>query len=114
MALDVLCAASPQPEAANRVIDGIARTVSDVCEISPRIAEIKQILAYGVSERRARYVCESLARLMAVAALVEAGSPYAGLYAQTRLMGGPSAQYYGASELGVSVETDLLDRALAL
>jgi putative acyl-CoA dehydrogenase len=113
MALDVLRAASRQPEAANRVIDGIARTVSNVCEISPLIAEIKQILASGESERRARYMCESLGRLGAVAALVEADSPYAGLYARTRLKGEPTAQY-GSRDLGAHAETGLLDRALAL
>jgi putative acyl-CoA dehydrogenase len=113
MALDVLRAASRQPEAANRVIDGMARTVSNVCDVSPLIGQIKEILASGESQRRARFACESLGCLAAAATLVETGSPFAGLYARTRLNGSPTA-HYGSRDLGTAVETELLDRALAL
>jgi putative acyl-CoA dehydrogenase len=68
-------------------------------------------LKSGAAERRARFVCESLAKIAAVAALVEAGSPFAALYAGTRLGGSPFAQF-GSSDLGGS-ETPLIDRALA-
>jgi len=46
-----------------------------------------------------------------VAALVEAGSPFAALYAETRLGGSPFAQF-GSADLGDS-EMALMDRALA-
>ncbi len=46
-----------------------------------------------------------------MAALVEAGSPFAALYAETRLGGSPFAQF-GSADLGDS-ETALIDRALA-
>jgi putative acyl-CoA dehydrogenase len=68
-------------------------------------------LKSATAERRARFVCEGLAKLAAVAALVEAGSPFAALYAETRLGGSPFAQF-GSSDLGSS-EIALMDRALA-
>jgi hypothetical protein len=44
--------------------------------------------------------------------LIEAGSPFAGLYADTRLSGVPLAQF-GGHDLSTAVETQLMDRALA-
>jgi putative acyl-CoA dehydrogenase len=46
-----------------------------------------------------------------VAALAEAGSPFAAVYADSRLGNTRFAQY-GAADLG-SAETSLIDRALA-
>jgi hypothetical protein len=66
-----------------------------------------------LAEVRARFICEALGRLGALAALVEAGWPYAALYAQTRLAGTPFSQF-GAQDLGRRCETELIDRALAV
>ncbi|MGZ6022015.1 MAG: acyl-CoA dehydrogenase family protein [Rhizomicrobium sp.] len=113
MALDVLRAASRQGDAATGVVDRLARTASEVCDVTGVVGELKQILQSGDAERRARFLCEGLARLSAVAALVEASSSYAGIYAHTRLAGAPSAQF-GARDLGLRTETELMERALAV
>ncbi|MBI3678049.1 MAG: acyl-CoA dehydrogenase family protein [Proteobacteria bacterium] len=113
MALDVLRAASRQPDAASDTIDRLAKTAGEVLDLPPFVSELKARLRAGDAERHARYICEGLARLAAVAALVEAGSPFASLYARTRFAAAPFAQY-GASDLGLRAETELLERALAV
>ncbi len=64
------------------------------------------------AERRARFLCEGLARIAALAALAEAGSAFAPLYSETRLGAGHFAQF-GTADLG-SNETVLMERALAV
>lgn len=64
------------------------------------------------AERRARFLCEGLARIAALAALAEAGSAFAPLYGETRLGAGHFAQF-GTADLG-SNETMLMERALAV
>jgi putative acyl-CoA dehydrogenase len=63
------------------------------------------------AERRARFLCEGLARIAALAALVEAKSDFAALYGDTRLGDNHFGQF-GTADLGTS-ETALMDRALA-
>ena len=113
MALDVLRAASRQPDATNEVIERLARTASEVCNVVGMVNELRRMLQSGEAERRARFVCESLARLAAVAALAEAGSPYAGSYGATRLTGTPFAQF-GSRDIEFRIEAQLMERALAV
>ncbi|MDO8973244.1 acyl-CoA dehydrogenase family protein [Reyranella sp.] len=111
MALDVLRAAGRHPEAATDTLSRLVRTADQAFKAGPLAQALEQTLKSGAAERRARFVCESLAKIAAVAALVEAGSPFAALYAETRLGGSPFAQF-GSADLGGS-ETVLMDRALA-
>ena len=68
-------------------------------------------LQSGDAERRARFLCEGVAKIAALAALAEAKSDFAPLYGYTRLTGPRFAQF-GTADLG-SGEMALLDRALA-
>jgi putative acyl-CoA dehydrogenase len=111
MALDVLRAAGRHPEAATDTLSRLVRTADQAFKAGPLAQALEQTLKSGAAERRARFLCESLAKIAAVAALVEAGSPFAALYAETRLGGSPFAQF-GSADLGGS-ETSLIDRALA-
>ncbi len=111
MALDVLRAAGRHPEAATDTLSRLVRTADQAFKAGPLAQTLEQTLKSGAAERRARFLCESLAKIAAVAALVEAGSPFAALYAETRLGGSPFAQF-GSADLGDS-ETALIDRALA-
>ncbi|WP_422008575.1 acyl-CoA dehydrogenase family protein [Reyranella sp.] len=111
MALDVLRAAGRHPEAATDTLSRLVRTADRAFKAGPLAQALEQTLKSGAAERRARFLCESLAKIAAVAALVEAGSPFAALYAETRLSGSPFAQF-GSADLGDS-ETALMDRALA-
>jgi putative acyl-CoA dehydrogenase len=111
MALDVLRAAGRQPEEAMATVDALARTAAAAYDVRPLASRLGEILRSGQAERRARFLCEGLARIAALAALAEAGSAFAGLYGATRLGGERFAQY-GAADLG-STEGALMDRALA-
>lgn len=111
MALDVLRAAGRHPEAATDTLSRLVRTADKVFKVGPLAQALESTLKSGNAERRARFLCEGLAKIAAVAALAEAGSPFAALYADTRLGGAHFAQY-GAVDLGAS-ETSLIDRALA-
>ena len=110
MALDVLRAAGRHPEAATDTLSRLVRTADQAFKTGPLAQALEQTLKSGTAERRARFLCESLAKIAAVAALVEAGSPFAALYAETRLGGSPFAQF-GSADLGNS-DTALMDRAL--
>jgi len=112
MALDVVRAASRNPETANRVLGQLSDLALNVCAVAPLVTQMKQSLLSGEAELRARFICEGLGRLGALAALVEADSPFATLYAQTRLSGEPFMQF-GARNLGLRAETELIDRAFA-
>lgn len=111
MALDVLRAAGRQPDEAMATVGTLAKTASSAFDVRPLADSLARILRSGEAERRARFLCEGLARIAALAALAEAGSPFATLYGDTRLGGAHFAQY-GAADLGPA-ETTLIDRALA-
>jgi putative acyl-CoA dehydrogenase len=112
MALDVLRAAGRHADATMDTLSRLVRTASQAYNVGPLAQAMEKLLRSGEAERRARFLCEGLARIAAVAALVEAGSPFAGLYANTRLSGTPLAQF-GGHDLAPAVETQLMDRALA-
>jgi putative acyl-CoA dehydrogenase len=109
MALDVLRAAGRQPEAAMDTVSRLVRTADKAFNVAPLAQALEKTLKSGEAERRARFLCEGLARIAAIAALAEAGSPFATLYAESRV--GRFSQF-GAADIG-SAETPLLDRALA-
>ncbi len=111
MALDVLRAASRHPDAATDTLSRLVRSASQTFNIGPLAQSLERTLKSGDAERRARFLCEGLAKIAAVSALAEAGSPFAAVYADSRLGSARFAQY-GAADLG-DAETRLMDRALA-
>ena len=111
MALDVLRAAGRHPEAAIDTLARLVRTASQAFHVAPLAQALEHTLKSADAERRARFLCEGLARIAALAALVEAGSAFATLYGETRLGAGHFAQF-GTADLG-SNETALMNRALA-
>ncbi len=111
MALDVLRAATRQSEQTMDTISRLVRTASKAFHVGPLALELEKILKSGESERRARYLCEGLARIAALAALAEANSSFATLYGDARLAGARFAQF-GTADLGTA-EVSLMDRALA-
>jgi putative acyl-CoA dehydrogenase len=111
MALDVLRAAGRAPDATMETVGALVRTASNAFDVRPLAMALEKTLKSPDAERRARFLCEGLARLAALAALAEANSPFATLYGDARLAGFPFSQY-GAADLGNS-ETALMDRALA-
>ena len=113
MALDLLRVARREPDAAMGAIRKLAHAAAEACDVSTIIAEFEQILKSDRIEYRARYLCERLAQLAAVASLVEANSTFAGSYAESRLANGEGAQF-GAADLDPRVEEILLERALAV
>ena len=112
MALDVLRAAGRQPDEAMATVGALAETASSAFDVRALVDSLAKILRSGDAERRARFLCEGLARIAALAALAEAGSPFAALYGDTRLKATHAAQY-GSADLG-QAETALMDRALAV
>ena len=112
MALDVLRAMGRERDAAMNVVEGLISTASSVHDCAPLARSLFATLGAGDAERRARFICETLARFGAVAALVEAESPFAEPYARTRLGGSAHAQY-GFSDIDPAFCTGLIDRALA-
>ena len=112
MALDVLRAAGRHPDAATDTLSRLVRTASQAFHVAPLAQALERTLKSADAERRARFLCEGLARIAALAALVEAGSAFATLYGETRLGAGHFAQF-GTADLG-SYETTLMDRALAI
>ncbi|MDP2331342.1 MAG: acyl-CoA dehydrogenase family protein, partial [Reyranella sp.] len=111
MALDVLRAAGRHPDAAMDTLSRLVRTASQAFNVAPLAQALERTLKSADAERRARFLCEGLARIAALAALVEANSPFATLYGETRLGAGHFAQF-GTADLGTA-ETSLMDRALA-
>ncbi|MBS0526448.1 MAG: acyl-CoA dehydrogenase family protein [Proteobacteria bacterium] len=111
MALDVLRAAGRAPDATMETVGSLVRTALQAFDVRPLAAALEKTLKSPDAERRARFLCEGLARLAALAALAEANSPFATLYGDARLTGFQFSQY-GAADLG-SAETALMDRALA-
>ena len=111
MALDVLRAAGRHPDAAADTLSRLVRSAAQAFNVSPLAQSLERTLKSGDAERRARFLCEGLAKIAAVSALAEAGSPFAAVYADSRLGSARFAQY-GAADLG-DAETRLMDRALA-
>jgi putative acyl-CoA dehydrogenase len=108
MALDVLRAAARAPEASSAVIEQLKR----------KVAQLDSHLTNGLIgevqidnvEQRARRTTERLARVGALAALVDIAPDFARTYATSRLSGQVHT-IWGASELG-KLEDRLLDFAL--
>jgi putative acyl-CoA dehydrogenase len=111
MALDVLRAAGRQPDAALETVSSLARLASQAFDVRPLVSALERTLKSPDAERRARFLCEGLARIAALAALAEANSPFASLYGETRLDGLRFTQF-GTADLG-DAEAALMDRALA-
>jgi putative acyl-CoA dehydrogenase len=111
MALDVLRAAGRHPDAATDTLSRLVRSAAQAFNVGPLAQSLERTLKSGDAERRARFLCEGLAKIAAVSALAEAGSPFAAVYADSRLGGARFAQY-GVADLG-DAETRLMDRALA-
>ena len=111
MALDVLRAAGRHPDQAMATMSALARTAAPAFDVRPLAGTLAKVLQSGDAERRARFLCEGLARIAALAALAEAKSDFATLYGDTRLTGARFAQF-GTADLG-GAEQALMDRALA-
>ncbi|MGH8431031.1 MAG: hypothetical protein ACREUF_11580 [Solimonas sp.] len=112
MALDVLRAAGRHPDQAMATVSALTKTASAAFDVRPLAKILATTLQSGDAERRARFLCEGLAKIAALAALAEAGSDFATLYGDTRLKGAKFAQF-GTADLG-SAEEALMDRALAV
>ena len=97
MALDVLRAAGRQRDATMETVERVIRTASRAYDCGPLAHALLRVIQSGEAERRARFVCETLARLGAVAALVEADSAFAADYARTRL--DSAHAHYGFSDI---------------
>jgi putative acyl-CoA dehydrogenase len=108
VALDILRVFQRHSEPANAVL----ATLANACGAAGKTAvlEIRELLASACRESHARAVAEKLARLGALAALIEADGTLAEAYAATRLNGAPHATY-GACGLN-SVQSLLLSRLL--
>jgi putative acyl-CoA dehydrogenase len=111
MALDVLRAAGRHPEAATDTLSRLVRTADKAFNVGSLAQSLERTLKSPDAERRARFICEGLARLAALAALAEANSPFATLYGDARL-GSLHFSQFGSADLG-KAETALMDRALA-
>ncbi len=111
MALDVLRAAGRHPDASMDTLSRLVRTASQAFHVGPLAQSLERALKSPDAERRARFLCEGLARLAALAALVDAKSDFAALYGDARLGANHFGQF-GTADLG-SAETSLMDRALA-
>jgi putative acyl-CoA dehydrogenase len=112
MALDVLRAAGRHPDQAMETVSALARTAAAAFDVRPLADTLANVLQSGDAERRARFLCEGLAKIAALAALAEANSDFAALYGDTRLTGARFAQF-GTADLG-GAEQALMDRALAV
>ena len=88
------------------------RTASQAFNVASLAQALERTLKSPDAERRARFLCEGLAHIAAIAALAEAGSAFAPLYGETRLGAGHFAQF-GTADVG-SNETVLMERALAV
>ncbi|WP_428668963.1 acyl-CoA dehydrogenase family protein [Reyranella sp.] len=111
MALDVLRAAGRHPDASMDTLSRLVRTASQAFTVGPLAQSLERCLKSPDAERRARFLCEGLARIAALAALVEAKSDFAALYGDARLGANHFGQF-GTADLG-GTEVSLMDRALA-
>lgn len=113
MALDLMRAASRQPDATRAIVAGLVRSAAAAFDSAPLGRQLEPLLQGAAGERSARRLIEGLGKLGAVAALVEANSPFAGLYAETRIAG-PHHDHFGAADIPAGAEAALLERAWAL
>ena len=111
MALDVLRATGRHQEAALETVERIVGLASQAADCAPLARALVQAITGREAERRARFICETLAKLAAVAALVEAGSPFAEDYARTRLSDAHAS--FGFGDVPVAAQEQLMARALA-
>src|SRR5262249_59035383 len=74
MALDVLRAAGRHPDQATATVNALARSAAPAFDVRPLAEALAVVLRCGEAERRARFVCEGLARSDAIAELTEPGS----------------------------------------
>ena len=111
MALDVLRAAGRHPDQAMATVERLTKSAVTAFDVRPLAQSLATVLRSGEAERRARFVCEGLARMAALAALAESGSAFATLYGDARLRSAGFTQF-GTSDLG-GAEHDLMNRALA-
>ncbi|MBV8186976.1 MAG: acyl-CoA dehydrogenase family protein [Alphaproteobacteria bacterium] len=111
MALDVLRAAGRHPDQAMATLGTLAKTAAHAFDVRPLADSLANLLKSSEAERRARFVCEGLAKIAAVAALAEAGSDFSQLYAHTRLSAA-GFSHFGTVDLG-DAEIPLIERALA-
>ena len=82
---DVLRAASRHPDQAMATVGALARMAAPAFDVRPLADTLATVLRSGDAERRARFICEGLAKIAALAALAEAKSDFATLYGDTRL-----------------------------
>ena len=109
MALDLLRAASREPDAVHVVIEGLASLTRDLPGAAQTAEWIGKALAAPDAERRARALAQRLAALAAAAALAQAAPPaIAEAFARTRLAG--EHAMIGAADLGPVTDT-LIERA---
>ena len=111
MALDVLRAAGRHADASLDTLSRLVRTASQAFHVGPLAQALERALKSPDAERRARFLCEGLARIAALAALVDARSDFAALYGETRF-GADRFGQFGTADLGTA-ESALMDRALA-
>jgi len=108
VALDILRVFDRHSEAATAVLETLAKMCGAAAKAT--VLEIRGWLASACREGQARVIAEKLARLVALAAFIEAKGRLAEAYAATRLLGPPHATY-GACDLK-SVQSLLLSRVL--
>ena len=77
MALDVLRAAGRHPDQAMATVTALAKTAAAAFDVRPLAETLAKVLQSGDAERRARFLCEGLAKIAALAALAEAKSDFA-------------------------------------
>lgn len=111
VALDVLRVLASAPDAVGSMLRGLAASAASVVDVAPLVASLTNASSSARRQSHARFVCETLARLAALAALVESGSPFSVAYA-TRF-GPRSFATFGCRDLG-AYEEPLLTRALRL
>lgn len=111
VALDLLRAAGREPEAAQALLDDLARAAHGLPGVADATRSLTEFLTSPDRERRARELAEGLATLAATAALAERAPPsIAEAYARTRLK--PGRGLLGTADLA-DISDLLLARAFA-
>jgi putative acyl-CoA dehydrogenase len=110
VALDVLRAASRSADVAIGVVERLSSAVAQILDAKMLLGSLSDALRSDARESYARFTCERLARVAALAALCEIDSPFAAAYASKWLGGAPFATY-GCHDLRL-VEESLLERTL--
>ncbi|MBO0733012.1 MAG: DNA alkylation response protein, partial [Methylocapsa sp.] len=108
VALDILRVLGRKNEEAHVVLGSLAEVCGSLGK--PAALELGELFASSGRECQARIIAEKLARLGALAAVLEANGTLAEAYAATRLKGAPHATF-GACDLG-SAQSLLISRIL--